>query len=141
MFSKSKTSERIGAEQREQYDYARSRVKQKKRLMQHFIFFLAGSILLVIINPVLGIGKDFFIQNWFAWAILVWALFFLVHVFNVFILNKFMGKEWENQQVEKLKAKQEARIRELEKDVTKEVLSAEVKKKKAQDQQQTPGAL
>ncbi len=52
-----------------------------------------------------------------------------------------MGKEWENQQVEKLKAKQEARIRELEKDVTKEVLSAEVKKKKAQDQQQTPGAL
>ena len=42
---------------------------------------------------------------------------------------------------EKLKAKQEARIRELEKDVTKEVLSAEVKKKKAQDQQQTPGAL
>ncbi|MAO07932.1 MAG: hypothetical protein CL596_04385 [Alteromonas sp.] len=141
MFSKSKTSERIDAEQREQYDYARRRVKQKKRLMQHFIFFLAGSILLIIINPVLGIGKDFFIQNWFAWAILVWALFFLVHVFNVFILNKFMGKEWENQQVEKLKAKQEARIRELEKDVTKEVLSAEVKKKKAQDQQQTPGAL
>ena len=141
MFSKSKTSERIDAEQREQYDYARRRVKQKKRLMQHFIFFLAGSILLIIINPVLGIGKDFFIQNWFAWAILVWALFFLVHVFNVFILNKFMGKEWENQQVEKLEAKQEARIRELEKDVTKEVLSAEVKKKKAQDQQQTPGAL
>ena len=141
MFSKSKTSERIDAEQREQYDYARRRVKQKKRLMQHFIFFLAGSILLIIINPVLGIGKDFFIQNWFAWAILVWALFFLVHVFNVFILNKFMGKEWENQQVEKLKAKQEARIRELVKDVTKEVLSAEVKKKKAQDQQQTPGAL
>ena len=35
MFSKSKTSERIDAEQREQYDYARRRVKQKKRLMQH----------------------------------------------------------------------------------------------------------
>ena len=81
--------------------------------MQHFIFFLAGSILLIIINPILGIGKDFFIENWFVWVILLWALLFLVHLFNVFVLNRFMDKEWEDRQMEKLKALQEQRISEL----------------------------
>lgn len=81
--------------------------------MQHFILFLAGSILLIIINPILGIGKDFFIKNWFAWAILLWALLFLIHLLNVFVLNRFMDKEWEDRQLEKLKAKQEKRIAEL----------------------------
>lgn len=128
MFSKNKKTERLDSEQREQYEYARKRVKQKKRLMQHFIVFLAGSLLLIIINPILGIGKDFFISNWFAWAILFWALLFLVHVLNVFILNKFMGKEWEDRQIEKLKAKQQAKIDSLYLEVEKEITSTEGKK-------------
>ena len=65
MFSKNKPKERLDPEQREQYDYARKRINQKRRLMRHFVVFLAGSVLLIIINPVLGIGKDFFIQDWF----------------------------------------------------------------------------
>ena len=138
MFSKTSKTDRIDPEQREQYQYARSRIKQKKRLMQHFIVFLAGSILLIIINPVLGIGKDFFIQNWFVWAILIWAMLFLVHLLNVFITHKFMGKEWEDRQIEKLKAKQEARIAELDKEVRKEVITSEVKKKKALSEPQDP---
>ena len=130
MFSKANKSERIDPEQREQYEYARKRVKQKKRLMRHFILFLAGSVLLIIINPVLGIGKDFFIENWFVWAILLWSLFFLIHVFNVFITDKFMGKEWEDRQIEKLKLKQEKRISELEKNIdTAANISEDVKKK------------
>ena len=128
MFSKSKKTERLDSEQREQYEYARKRVKQKKRLMQHFIVFLAGSVLLVIINPVLGIGKGFFIPNWFVWAILLWALLFLIHLLNVFILNKFMGKEWEDRQIEKLKAKQQAKIDSLYLEVEKEITTAQVKK-------------
>ncbi len=114
MFSNHKKSDRIDSAQREQYDYARQRMKQKKRLMQHFIVFLAGSILLVIMNGVLGIGKDFFIKNWFTWVILIWALLLLIHFLNVYILYKFMGKEWEDRQIEQLKAKQEKRIEELE---------------------------
>ncbi len=114
MFSNDKKSERIDSEQREQYDYARRRIKQKKRLMQHFVVFLAGSILLIIINPILKIGEDFFIKNWFAWAILLWALLFLIHVLNVFVVNRFMDKEWEDRQMEKLKVKQEKRISEME---------------------------
>jgi hypothetical protein len=130
MFSKANKKERIDPEQREQYQYARSRIKQKKRLMQHFILFLAGSVLLIIINPVLGIGKDFFIQNWFVWAILLWALLFLVHLLNVFVMNKFMGKEWEDRQMEKLKAKQEKRIAELQKQAVKETTVAAIKEER-----------
>lgn len=110
----------MDSEQREQYDYARRRVLQKKRLMQHFIVFLAGSILLIIINPVLGIGQDFIIKDWFVWAILIWALLFLIHLLNVFIMHRFMDKEWEDRQLEKLKARQEARIAELESQIEKE---------------------
>ena len=39
MFSKAKKTERIDAEQREQYEYARRRINQKKNLMRHFILF------------------------------------------------------------------------------------------------------
>lgn len=127
MFSKNKNTDRIDSESREQYEYARKRIQQKKGLMRHFILFLAGSVLLIILNPVLGIGKDFFIQDWFVWAILIWALFFLVHVLNVFLLNKFMGKEWEDQQLEKLKALQKERIEKLKKQALTEVTVEEVK--------------
>jgi uncharacterized membrane protein len=133
MFSKTKKSDRIDPEQREQYEYARARIKQKKNLMSHFIVFLVGSLLLIIINPVLGYGNDFFIKNWFVWAILIWAFLFLIHLFNVFIMNTFMGKEWEARQLEVLKAKQEKRIAELDKQVTREVITEEVKKKKEHD--------
>ena len=127
MFSKANKKERIDPEQREQYQYARTRIKQKKQLMRHFILFLAGSVLLVIINPVLGIGKDFFIENWFVWAILLWAFLFLFHLLNVSIMNKFMGKEWEDRQMEKLKARQEQRISELKKQAAKETTVSTIK--------------
>ncbi len=129
MFSRKKTTEPQDIEQREQYQYARARIKQKKRLMQHFIVFLGGSIIAIILDLVLGIGNDFFIKNWFAWFILIWAFILLVHFFNVFILNRFMGKEWEDRQLEKLKSKQEQRILKLQKKVEKEIPLQEAKKK------------
>lgn len=121
MFSKSKKTERIDSEQREQYEYARHRINQKKNLMRHFIVFLVGSVLLIIINPLLGYGNDFFIKDWFIWAILIWTFIFLIHLFNVFVMNKFMGKEWEDVQLEKLKARQAERIGELQKKVDTEL--------------------
>jgi len=122
MFSKTNKTERIDLEQREQYDYARKRINQKKWLMKHFILFLAGSILLIIINPVLGFGTDFFIQNWYVWVIILWAFLLIIHFLNVYILSKFMGKEWEDRQIEKLKVKQEERIAKIKKQVDKEVM-------------------
>jgi amino acid permease len=128
MFSKAKKTERIDIEQREQYEYAQARMKQKKKLMQHFIVFLVGSVFLIIINPILGYGDEFFIKNWFVWAILIWAFLFFIHFFNVFIMNTFMGKEWEHSQLEKLKLKQEKRILELQEQLDKEMPLPEEKK-------------
>lgn len=121
MFSKTTKKERIDSEQREQYEYARKRIKQKKRLMQHFIFFLAGSVLIIIINPLLGYGDELLVRNWYIWAILIWGFILLIHAFNVFVLNKFMGKEWEDRQLEKLKIKQAERITQMQRDLDKEV--------------------
>ncbi len=120
MFSKSKKSQGIDTEQREQYEYARSKISQKKNLMRHFIFFLAGSVLFIILDAFLKVGIDFLGEGWYVWAILIWAFIFLIHSLNVFLLNTFMGKEWEDRQLEKLKAKQVDRIAELREKVALE---------------------
>jgi len=138
MFSKTNKNDRIDADQREQYDYARKRIKQKKGLMRHFIIFLVGSVLLLVINLVLKKGEDFFIKDWAVWAVLVWSFLLLIHVFNVFVMNRFMGKEWENQQLEKLKKKQETRIAELKKQAIQEVTVEEVKASRETEAFQSP---
>ena len=114
MFSKSKKKSTIDPDQKAQFEYAAKRVRQKKRLYQHFVVFLIGSVLLIVINKVLDVGQDFFIKDWFVWAILIWVFLLLYHVFNVFVTNKFMGKDWESRQLEKLKTKQQERINKLE---------------------------
>lgn len=121
MFPKAKKTDRIDSEQREQFEYARQRIKQKKNLFRHFITFLAGSVLLIIINPILHYGDDFFFPGWFIWAILLWTFIFLVHALNVFVINTFMGREWEDRQLEKLKIKQAEKIAELQKKVDKDL--------------------
>ncbi|MFT5750663.1 MAG: cytochrome c biogenesis protein CcdA [Flavobacteriales bacterium] len=115
LFSK-KTEPTIDPELRELFENAQARVRQKKRLYHHLVLFVAGAILLIIINLVLGIGKDFtlFNQDWSVWAILLWVFFFLVHFINVFILNRFMGNVWEQAQIDKLVQKQKNRISKLE---------------------------
>jgi amino acid permease len=104
-------------EQFELYENARRRQKQKKRLYIHFIIFLIGSVFLILINKVLNVADQF---DWFVWAIVVWLFFLTIHFVNVFITYKFMNKEWEQKQIEKLVAKQEAKIKELAEKVEKE---------------------
>ena len=115
MFGKKKSTPQIDKEQLELIENAQKRIKQKKRLYVHFVIFLIGAVFLIIANTVLGIGKDLKIlgKEWFLFAILIWLFFFLYHLFNVFITNKFMGKAWEKQQLDKLVAKQQDRIDKL----------------------------
>ncbi|MDO1502513.1 dihydrofolate reductase [Winogradskyella maritima] len=116
MFGKKKTSPQIDKEQLELIENAQRRVKQKKRLYVHFVIFLIGAVFLILANTVLGIGQDFTILNinWFVYAILAWLFLFIYHFVNVFITNKFMGKDWEKQQLDKLVEKQKKRIAELQ---------------------------
>lgn len=106
-------------EQHELYENARYRVKQKKRLFFHLIVFLVGSVFLIILNKIFKVGENY-VEDWFVWAILLWFFLFILHVINVFITKKFMDRNWERAQIDKLVKKQELKIAELEKQVAKE---------------------
>ncbi|MCC4211957.1 2TM domain-containing protein [Leeuwenhoekiella parthenopeia] len=116
MFSKKQESSKIDPEQRELIEYAQKRVKQKKNLFRHFIVFLAGGVLFIILNKFLDFGSAFrpASVDWFVWAVLIWFFLFLIHALNVFLLNSFMTKKWENEQLDKLVAKQKAKIAKLQ---------------------------
>ncbi len=122
MASKKNSSSKIDPEQRELIERAQERARQKRRLYQHFIVFLVGAVVLILLNVIFDIGKDInpFGLDWFVWAIIFWAVILLIHAFNFYVTDKFMGKDWENQQVEKLVAKQRERIEELQKKVERD---------------------
>ena len=122
MFGKKKQVSTIDKDQLELIENAQKRIKQKKRLYIHFVIFLIGAVFLILANTVLGIGKDFTIAgvDWFVYAILAWLFLFAYHFFNVFITNKFMGKDWEKQQLDKLVNQQQLRIEKLKQNFLKE---------------------
>lgn len=115
MFGKSKDIPQIDKDQLELIENAQKRIKQKKRLYVHFVVFLIGALFLILANTALGIGEGvtFFEIDWFVYAILFWLFLFIYHLFNVFITHKFMGKAWEQQQLNKLVAKQQEGIEKL----------------------------
>ncbi|MFG6686660.1 dihydrofolate reductase [Mariniflexile sp. HNIBRBA6329] len=119
MFGKKKDIPQIDKDQLELIQNAQKRIKQKKRLYIHFVVFLIGSVFLILFNLGLGFGENFtpLDTNWFVFAILFWLFLFLYHAFNVFITHKFMGKAWEQQQLNKLVAKQQARIEKLKQEL------------------------
>lgn len=122
MFGKKKQVSTIDKDQLELIENAQKRIRQKKRLYIHFVIFLIGAVCLILANTVLGIGKNFTIAgvNWFVYAIFAWLLLFIYHFVNVFITNKFMGKDWEKQQLDKLVNLQQERIVKLKQNFLKE---------------------
>ena len=122
MFGKKKKKPQIDKEQLELIQNAQKRVRQKKGLYYHFIFFLIIGACLIVLNIVLGLGKDFtiFNQNWFVIVLLIWILLLIYHFISVFVTHKFMGSEWEKQQIEKLTARQQERINKLKEGFIKE---------------------
>ncbi len=127
MFSKSKNKSELNLEQHELLETAQDRIRQRKRLYTHFVVFLIGSVFLVLINKILKYGERY---DWFIWAITFWAFLFVIHIFNVFVTQRFMGKEWERQQREKLVFKQKERIAELQKEIETDFPLSNINKKK-----------
>ncbi len=127
MFSKNKIKPEIDLHQHELLENAHARIKQKKRLFAHFVIFLIGSVFLVLVNKILKYGETY---DWFVWAITFWAFLFVIHAFNVFVTQKFMGQDWERSQREKLVAKQKKRIAEIQKEIETEFPLSQINKKK-----------
>ncbi|WP_274475113.1 dihydrofolate reductase [Mangrovimonas aestuarii] len=121
MFGKKKQTSKIDPEQLKLIQDAQQRVKQKKRLYIHFILFLIGSIGFLVAQLIFKVGQDvkIFGIDWFAIAILLWLVLLLYHTFNVFITNRFMGKSWEESQMESLVSKQQKKIEKIKNKVEK----------------------
>ncbi|MEM9000288.1 MAG: 2TM domain-containing protein [Bacteroidota bacterium] len=128
MFSKKKPKSEVDLQQHELLEHAHRRIKQKKSLYVHFVVFLIGSVFLILINKILKYGE---VYDWFLWAIMLWGFVFVLHAFNVFVTQKFMGKEWERHQREKLVALQKQRIMELQKEIETDFPLSKVNKKEA----------
>ena len=103
--------------QQELFEYARKRVKQKKRVYLHFILFFVCSIFFYIINKILNVDP---FDDWYLWAITAWAFIFVLHFIKIFVIESFINKSWERNQIEMLVARQERRIDQLEKKYEKD---------------------
>ena len=103
--------------QQELFEYARKRVKQKKRVYFHFILFFVCGFFFYIINKWLDVDPQ---DDWYLWAITAWAFIFIMHFIKVFVTESFINKKWEQDQITKLVARQERRIGQLEKKLENE---------------------
>lgn len=95
----------------EQYEYARDRIKQKKRLYYHFVLFTLTSVFLIAAVYFLDIEINI---HWCVWGITLWVFFFVLHFIKVFITNRFMNKYWERDQIDRLVALQQKKIAQLQ---------------------------
>ncbi|MDP2087901.1 MAG: 2TM domain-containing protein [Flavobacteriaceae bacterium] len=98
--------------QQELYERTRKRIQQKKKVYYHFILFLVGSAFLIVVNKFYKIGDQ--LGDWYQWAVTIWFFLWLLQLINVFITNRFFGKEWERAETEKLIAKHQEKIKKLE---------------------------
>ncbi|MFA5555664.1 MAG: 2TM domain-containing protein [Flavobacteriaceae bacterium] len=108
----------------ELYENARKRIKQKRHLFVHFVLFFVGSIFLLVIEKLFNVGVAY--PNWSYWIILSWAFLFILHFINVFITKRFMNKQWEREEIDKLVDKQKRRIIELQKKVEEQYKTDEL---------------
>lgn len=106
-------------DQHEIYENARNRVRKKKRLYVHFVLFIIGGVFLVVLDKLFNIHEKLF-ENWYIWVLILWLFFLVLHFINVFITSRFMGKDWERKQTDKLVLKQELKIAQLEKEIIRE---------------------
>jgi dihydrofolate reductase len=122
MFGKKKEVTALDNEQRELFENAQQRIREKRGLFTHFIVFVVGTIGLIIISQVLIKGEPPMLLQvqWWIWVLFIWLLLFIYHAFKVFVTNRLLGPEWEKGQYAKLVAKQQERMGALEKQVSKE---------------------
>ncbi|UOB18869.1 2TM domain-containing protein [Abyssalbus ytuae] len=117
--------EKINLEQHELIENAQNRIKQKKRLYFHFVVFVVAGIFMYITNKILHFYEE---HDWYVWVLILWGFFFVLHFINVFITNKFLGREWERKQREKLVALQKDKIADIKRELEQKTSIYESKK-------------
>lgn len=104
-------------EQQDMYEYARKRIKQKKNLYYHFVLFLIGSLFMFVANILLDYGKP---KIWYVWVCTSWFFLFILHFIKVYITDRFMNKQWEREQIDRLIKKQQTRLQQFQNKIDKD---------------------
>ncbi len=104
-------------EQHELYEYARKRLKQKKRLYFHFVVLFLASLFLFVSTKIFNFGVN---SNWYIWIITIWFFLFILHFIKVFITDRFMNKNWERDQIDRLVALQQKKLEEIQSQIIEE---------------------
>ena len=121
LFKKNNSSD-INEDQIALIEYAQNRIRSKKRLFFHFSIMIIGFISMLTSNLIFEFKKDsiLFEFPWSYWLCSTWFFLFFIHLFNVYVTNKFMGKKWEKNQMKKLVNKQQIKIAEIKTELEKE---------------------
>ena len=121
LFKKNNSSD-INEDQIALIEYAQNRIKSKKRLFFHFSIMIIGFISMLTSNLIFEFKKDIILFEfpWSYWLCSTWFFLFFIHLFNVYVTNKFMGKMWEKNQMKKLVNKQQIKIAEIKTELEKE---------------------
>ena len=121
LFKKNNSSD-INEDQIALVEYAQNRIRSKKRLFFHFSIMIIGFISMLTSNLIFEFKKDIILFEfpWSYWLCSTWFFLFFIHLFNVYVTNKFMGKMWEKNQMKKLVNKQQIKIAEIKTEIEKE---------------------
>ena len=122
MLFKNNDSSDINEDQIALIEYAQNRIRSKKRLFFHFSIMIIGFISMLTSNLIFEFKKDIILFDfpWSYWLCSTWFFLFFIHLFNVYVTNKFMGKKWEKNQMKKLVNKQQIKIAEIKTELEKE---------------------
>ena len=101
---------------------AQNRVRQKRNVYRHFIFFLFISGFILFVDLAFSVGENliFFDYSWSIWIVLIWSFILLYHLFDVFVSKRIISKKWVSAQKGHLIKVQQEKIKSLKKDIEKE---------------------
>ena len=101
---------------------AQNRVRQKRNVYRHFIFFLFISGFILFVDLAFSVGENliFFDYSWSIWIVLIWSFILFYHLFDVFVSKRIISKKWISAQKSHLIKVQQEKIRSLKKDIEKE---------------------
>jgi hypothetical protein len=83
----------------EEYQKAKDRVQEVKGFYAHATMFALANIALVILNLATLKKNDGVI--WFIWPLIGWGIGLAVHAISVFGIGPFLGKAWEERQIQR----------------------------------------
>ena len=107
----------LSQEQYQLFKTAETYLRRKRLLYIHFCVFVLGCIFFYVANKLLNFAPQY---DWYLWASLLWLFLWCCHAMNVFVFDRFLGKEWQDKQRQRLIQIQQQRLIKMEAAVEKE---------------------